>query len=215
MIKISNLNIMTNELLIENANILFQENRIYGLTAPNGSGKSTLLRTLCFLLTPESGKIEFLNEKNSILTVLQSKKELFYFENTSWLDNNLTGLDYLRLINELWEAEEYLIDEAIDFWELSTYVETPIKKYSLGMKQKILLSMYYVSSTKYWFLDEPTLALDTKSVEKFCTYLLQEKIKGKMILFSSHAGDGVFDICDEIIRLENKRLLSNKKENSI
>lgn len=207
MIIIKKIEIATTKPLITNANFTFEKQKIYGLTAPNGSGKSTLLRSLASLIPVKNGTILFTDTENTILSNLQAKKESFYFENSSWLDDNLTGLDYLQLINRLWNADETLISDVIKFWDLSSYITKTIKTYSLGMKQKILLSMYDVSSTNYWLLDEPTLALDKKSVERLSEYLTHAKQQGKMILFSSHAGDEIFNICDEIITIENQHLV--------
>lgn len=210
MINLKKLEISINDPLIIDANFTLKKQKIYGLTAPNGSGKSTLLRTLASLIPVKNGTILFTSDEKTMLSNLQAKKETFYFENSSWLDGNLTGLDYLQLINRLWNADTALIPDVIEFWNLSSYVTKSIKTYSLGMKQKILLSMYYVSSTNYWLLDEPTLALDRKSVKRLSEYFTHAKQQGKMILFSSHAGDEIFNSCDEIITITNKQLLLEK-----
>lgn len=204
MLQIKNVRIATNRLLIENVTLQLDNGYMYGVSAPNGTGKSTLMRTIAGLLPVGNGEI-ILSKRNQptcLLTGADLKKELFYFENTTWLDGNLTGLDYLELINQLWHGDQQLIEEAIDFWDLSDYVETAIKNYSLGMKQKILLSLYVVSDTSYWFLDEPTLGLDRKSLLLLEEYFLKAKKAGKMIFFSSHTGDRLFKNCEKIFSIE-------------
>ncbi|MGX7417263.1 ABC transporter ATP-binding protein [Carnobacterium gallinarum] len=207
MIELTNLTIATNEALIIDATINLKIHNIYGLSAPNGSGKSTLMRVLSGLLNQHSGTVTFYNEQEKKLSNVQIKKDLFYFETSNWLDGNLTGLDYLKLINALWEGEKDSINQVIHFWGMEHYITKPIKKYSLGMKQKVLLSLYTVSNTRYWILDEPTLALDKASVTLLTRYIDDARNSGKMVLFSSHAGDELFSSCDTLLAIEDRKLI--------
>src|SRR5690606_41056363 len=95
----------------------------------------------------------------------------------------------------------------ISFWEMDSYIKTPIKKYSLGMKQKVLLAMYRVSGATYWLLDEPTIGLDTNSLQKFETYLLEAKEDGACILFSSHQNDSLYAVCDYMYEMKDGSLI--------
>lgn len=193
MIEIRNLDIKTNTLLIENMSINFDRKSINGISAPNGSGKSTLFRTICGLRSEKKGSIKM---TESFKSEKEIKKQIFYFENSAWFNPSLTGKDYLTLFNKQWQADVKLIDEAISFWNMENYINSSIKKYSLGMKQKLLLSLYYISDAPYWILDEPSLALDKASVEKLINYLEEQKEKGKCIIFSAHESDGFYEICD-------------------
>lgn len=89
---------------------------------------------------------------------------------------------------------------------MQDFINRPIKKYSLGMKQKVILGMYQATDARYWLFDEPTLALDKQSVTTFLNYLSTARKKNKMVVFSSHAGDEVFHICDHILSITNPSL---------
>ncbi|MBE9908833.1 ABC transporter ATP-binding protein [Enterococcus casseliflavus] len=193
MIEITNLNVETNTLLIENMNAQFETSSISGISAPNGSGKSTLFRTICGLRTEEQGSIKITGNPDSKKDV---KKQIFYFESSTWFNPSLTGMDYLLLFNSQWQSSKSLIDEAIKLWGMEKYIHTSIKKYSLGMKQKLLLSLYYISDATYWILDEPSLALDKSSVDILINHLKEQSNIGKCILFSAHESDGFYEICD-------------------
>jgi ABC-2 type transport system ATP-binding protein len=192
LIEIKNLDIQTNTLLIECMNATFDKKQIHGISAPNGSGKSTLFRTISGLRRERKGSIKITGE----LPEKERKKQIFYFETSSWFHSSLTGMDYLRLYSSQWQSDKRLINEAIHLWGMQKYINERIKNYSLGMKQKLLLSLYYVSDSSYWIMDEPTVALDKASVTILENHLMEQKNKGKCILFSAHESEAFYQICD-------------------
>lgn len=194
-----------NESLLNSGNIILQQ-QIYGLVAPNGSGKTTLLRTLSGIYQAGKASIYLENEKGEQLSPLQQKKQLFYFETSDWFDGNLSAKDYLTFVSKEWNGNSQLIKEAIEFWQLNSFYKKPIKKYSLGMKQKTLLALYYVSNTNYWLLDEPTIGLDLSSQDLFINFMKMAKKRGTTILFSSHQNDSMLAIADSFYILENQEL---------
>jgi ABC-2 type transport system ATP-binding protein len=193
MLEIKGLDIKTNTLLIEHMNVTFSRSSINGISAPNGSGKSTLFRTICGLRSEKKGSIKITESSTAIREV---KKQIFYFELSAWFDSSLTGMDYLLLYCSQWRSEKSRIAEAIQLWSMEKYIHNSIKKYSLGMKQKLLLALYYVSDANYWILDEPTIALDKTSVKILEKHLIEQKEAGKCILFSAHESDDFYKICD-------------------
>jgi ABC-2 type transport system ATP-binding protein len=212
MLKVSEMDLITRETLLYGANMSLEKGTVYGLSARNGSGKTTLLRTISGLRSESKGSIS-IQDKNQTLSLVEVKKQLFYYETIEWFDPNISGWDYLTFIQSSWKNDTTSIDEIISFWEMDHYIKMPIKKYSLGMKQKVLLAMYSVSGAKYWLFDEPTIGLDTNSMKKFETYILEAKRKGTCILFSSHHNDSLFSVCDYIYEIEDRTLkLVNKKK---
>lgn len=211
MLLVSDIHLKTKETLLYGANMKLMNGTIYGLSARNGSGKTTLLRTISGLRNEPEGFIS-IQENDRVLSALEVKQQLFYFETVEWLDPNLSGWDYLQFISSAWKQMDTPIDDIVSFWEMDHFIKTPIKKYSLGMKQKVLLAMYGVSGANYWLLDEPTIGLDTNSMKKFETYLLDAKKKGTCILFSSHQNDSIYAVCDHVYEIEDLSLiLSNIK----
>ena len=207
---------VTREVLLYGASVNFEKGTVYGLSARNGSGKTTLLRTISGLRSESIGTIS-IQEENQALSLSESKRRLFYYETVDWFDLNLSGWDYLQFIQSTWKKPSHIsIDEIITFWDMSSYIKLPIKKYSLGMKQKVLLSMYGVSGASYWLLDEPTIGLDTNSLEKFELFILEAKTNGICVLFSSHQNDSIYATCDYIYEINGQALnLINKKRGGL
>ncbi|ALA52467.1 ABC transporter ATP-binding protein [Alkalihalobacillus clausii] len=216
MIKIEDLDLVTREKLLYNGNAELKRGFIYGLSARNGSGKTTLLRTIAGIRSETKGSIYYISN-HEIYSLPELKRKLFYYESSEWFDPNLTGFDYLTFIQREWSNKNACIDDVVDYWEMNQYIKIPIKKYSLGMKQRVLLGLYEVSGAEYWLMDEPTIGLDTNSIEKFEKLLAREKGKNKAILFSSHQDDRIYKVCDYIYELGNGSLVmreaSQKGEN--
>lgn len=208
MLKIENLTVQMEAILLNNVNFKLESGTIYGLSAYNGAGKTTLLRTLAGLRDEIEGTVSFMCVGNT-MTVGREKRRIFYFETSDWFDTCLSGRDYLNFISAMWnqEIKKNEIDAAIDFWELTTFVDKAIKKYSLGMKQKLLLSLYEVSNANLWLMDEPTIGLDKKNCDRFIQFLYAAKQKGKAVFFSSHQQDSLYAVCDYLYEIHDKQLI--------
>lgn len=209
MIKVSGLDLVTRETLLYGVSFELKEGIVYGLSGRNGSGKTTLLRTVSGLRSEKNGCITM--ETDQRLNSSEAKQKLFYFESSEWFDEFLTGRDYLNIIKKSWKNEVHMnIDQLIAYWEMESYIDLPIKKYSLGMKQKVLLSMNAISGAKYLIMDEPTIGLDTYSLSIFEDFVIKLKNRNVCIFFSSHQNDSTYRICDIIYNIEDASLVEIK-----
>ncbi|MBC2170017.1 ABC transporter ATP-binding protein [Listeria booriae] len=205
MLKIENLTLITREKLLENVNAEFELGSANGLVAPNGSGKTTLLRVLAGLTKAEAGKV-YLEEDSKVLDLVSSRKKIFYYESSDWLDKHLSAWDYLQFVNDRWADSKVDVNEVVDYWELNEFVKLPIRKYSLGMKQKTVLAMYAVSNTDYWLMDEPMNGLDEANQTRFIEFMKEAKRRGTCIVFSSHQNDSLHSISDKVYYISDKKL---------
>ena len=192
MLTLTHVTLKTRQVILQDADFTFKKGRIYGLLAINGSGKTTLFRAMSKLLPLSSGHI----------TVSPS---LFYYESVEWLDGNLSGMDYLRLIKNIWKSDLNLRDE-IAYWEMSDYISLPIRKYSLGMKQRLVIAMYFLSQAKCWLMDEVTNGLDEYYRQKFFDRLAQIDRKEQLVLLSSHYKEELMEICDSIVTIHQGQI---------
>lgn len=192
MITLTHVTLKTRQVILQDADFTFKKGRIYGLLAINGSGKTTLFRAISKLLPLGSGHIA-------------ASPSLFYYESVEWLDGNLSGMDYLRLIKIIWKSDLNLGDE-IAYWEMSDYINLPIRKYSLGMKQRLVITMYFLSQAKCWLMDEITNGLDEYYRQKFFDRLAQIDRKEQLVLLSSHYKEELMEICDSIVTIRQGQI---------
>lgn len=205
MLKIDNLNVNYGKKEILNSiNLEFYPSEIIGLVAPNGAGKTTLLRTVSGLIKPKSGQISIDNLSRSEDRKAYYKK-IYFVESNQTLYPNLSGTDHLKYVKASWNSPVE-IESVIKELGIVDYVNRPIKKLSLGMKQHILMAMCIVSNAEVILLDEPMNGLDPTSIKKISSYLKKMKQEEKTILFSSHILSNIDAITDKIIFLKDKQV---------
>lgn len=201
MLKVKNLVIKLREPILDDFSYTFNQGEIYGVVAANGSGKTTFFRSILGLIKFKSGKITYDNK-----SISKQKKDFFYFENSEWFDNNLSGKDYLTFVKEAWGSEKEIENVVYD-WNMNDYIDISIKKYSLGMKQKLIISMYIISDAQCLIMDEVTNGLDENSRKKlYQTLEILAKKENKLIILSSHYADEIKDKCDYLLALSNGKM---------
>ena len=200
MIQLQNLTIETRHPIVRDIHYTFQSGKIYGIVSENGSGKTTLFRTMVHLIDPKEGKILF--DGRPVESCL---KDVFYFEDVEWLDGNLKGEDYIAFVKKMWDSKVD-IKFVIQALNMEEYIRLPIKKYSLGMKQKLIIGMYLISDATYLIMDEITNGLDDQNRKRFFNILKEWKKRNKTILLSSHYKDEISEFCDIVLQIRDKKL---------
>ena len=192
MITLNQVRLKTREMILKDIDFTFQKGNIYGMVAINGSGKTTLFRAISQLISVNSGKII-------------APSSLFYYETIEWFDGNLSGMDYLLYIKNVWNSSQNLEHE-IEYWEMSDYIHLPIRKYSLGMKQRLLIAMYFMSQAECWLMDEITNGLDEYYRQKFFDRLAQINRQEQLVLLSSHYKEELVEICDSMVTIRQGQI---------
>ena len=181
MLTVQNLSLKTRQPILHDFSYQFAPGQFYQIAAENGSGKTSFLRAVTDLIPASSGKV-LLDGK----PYAKNKRKLFFFESNEWLNVNLTSLDYLKFVKSQWHSNVDL-DQELDFLGVREYVKVPIKKYSLGMKQKLIVAMYLVSGAEYYLMDEITNGLDEESRAILYKRLNDEVTqRNKCIILTSH-----------------------------
>ena len=191
MITLNQVRLKTREMILKDIDFTFEKGNIYGMVAINGSGKTILFRAISQLISVNSGKII-------------APSSLFYYETIEWFDGNLSGIDYLLYIKNVWNSSKNL-EQEIEYWEMSDYIHLPIRKYSLGMKQRLLIAMYFMSQADCWLMDEITNGLDEYYRTKFFNRLTEIHSQ-QLIIISSHYKEELMNVCDKIVKIENCRI---------
>lgn len=167
-------------------NIEIKQGDIYGFLGPNGSGKTTTLSLLLGLLTPTGGHIEIFGqelEKNRI-NILKRIGSLI--ENPS-LYGHLTAKENLRVYAPVYGASENRINEVLEIAGIKDTGTKTVKKFSLGMKQRLSIALALLPSPELLVLDEPSNGLDPAGIIELRELIKKlNKEHGMTIVISSH-----------------------------
>ena len=216
MINVSNLTIRYPEVIaINNVSIELKEGIIYGLVGPNGAGKSSLIRSLVGLLVEYEGEIHF----DQVLRTQDPHhiKSLFgYAPEDPDLYPYLTGNEYLHMIADIRQvnASSQIADLQVDFG-LNDVFDDLINRYSHGMRQKISFAAALIGEPKNLILDEALNGFDPISQHNAKKILLKLAQNGHTILLSSHILELVENWCQEIIILNEGKILAEYSQQQI
>ena len=165
---------------------------IVGLLGPNGAGKSTVMKCLIGVYQPTGGQIK-LTPGNAIGALIE-EPALYPF---------LTGKQHLKLFSP---RNNRSLEVARFLGLTESALGKPVKDSSLGMKQKLGISLAFAGDPQLIILDEPMNGLDFRSTARLRDLLLAEKQAGKSFLICSHVLSELQKIIDEIIILNGGRV---------
>ncbi len=191
---------LSGRVVLKNVNYIFESGNIYGIVGKNGSGKTMLLRTIVGLIKPTEGKI-YIDDQQLGSDIDFLPNVGLIIEKPQFL-NYLTGLDNLKLLAEIKDiVNEEQIKEYMEMFSLESECKLPMKKYSLGMQQKIGIIQAIMENPDVLVLDEPFNALDEGSVNKVFELLFKYKEEGKLIILTSHHKDDIEKVCNKIVTM--------------
>lgn len=184
-IEVKNLSKKFNEReVLKDINISFYSGNIYCLAGPNGSGKSLFLKLLCGSDNPTKGEI-LLNGKNLIRRRFFSRKQRKLIENDEFLPN-LTGYENLQLIAKIKKDisnEDILV--ALKKVKLIDYMDCKYRKYSFGMRQRLMIAKVLMEDPKVIILDDPFNGVDA-DVKKYLIDVLKfAKDRDRIVIIST------------------------------
>lgn len=191
--------------ILDHVNLQLESGRIYGIVGRNGSGKTMLFRALSGLMSVDSGQIScdgrILHQDMSVLPSLG-----IVLENAG-LYPGLTGFQNLKKLADLKKIiSDDQIREAITRCGLDPKDKRTFRKYSLGMKQRIVLAQAIMERPEILMLDEPTNALDEHGVEEIRQVISEERERGALVLLASHNKEDIQRLADEVFYMENGQL---------
>ncbi|MEJ5106358.1 ABC transporter ATP-binding protein [Chryseobacterium sp. MYb328] len=175
-----------NKLILKNVSLSVPKGSIFGFLGANGAGKSTTMKVMLGNLPDENNSIEIFNKNLTSLYPDGFQKIGSLIDSPAFYDH-LSGWDNLIILSKLRglpDSECERVLHLVDLWENRN---VKMKKYSLGMKQRLAIAMTLLGSPELLILDEPVNGLDPNGMLEIRELLLKlNREKGITIFISSH-----------------------------
>ena len=214
MLKISGLNksYAKNDIkAVDNLSLEVRPGEIFGFIGPNGAGKTTTIKMICGILAPDSGRIEIAG--HSITDdPIAAKRSLGYVPDNHEVYEMLSGAEYLDFMADMYGVStadrKERIHHYLSLFSLSDAGSDPIKSYSHGMKQKLVITGALLHKPALWILDEPMTGLDPKSALLLKPEMRAHCDEGNTVFFSTHVLEVAEKLCDRIGIINHGRLVA-------
>jgi ABC-2 type transport system ATP-binding protein len=205
---------------VQGLNLQIPEGRITGLLGINGAGKSTTIKMLSTLLLPTSGGgsvdgYDLATEPEKVrplINLITGGERALYWR--------LTGRENLWYFGQLYDIEGKRLKERIEALlqrvGLLEAADTPVERYSKGMKQRLQIARGLLNAPKYLFMDEPTLGLDApiaRQLRRMTRDLADQH--GCGILLTSHYMFEVEELCDYLYVIDRGEMVAEGSPTAI
>ena len=170
---------------------------VIGLVGPNGSGKSTLIRMLLGLIRPGAGEGHVFGQPITRPSAYDDRVGALV-ENPAFVPG-LSARSNLLSLARLRGLPSSRVDEVIDVVGLTGRDREPVRRCSLGMKQRLGIAAALLSDPELLILDEPTNGLDPAGIVEIRSLLIDLGRSGRTVIVSSHLMSEIEAACDYIV----------------
>ncbi|ANZ32942.1 phenol-soluble modulin export ABC transporter ATP-binding protein PmtC [Staphylococcus carnosus] len=187
--------------VLDNIDFDFNQSRIVGLIGKNGVGKTTLMKIMNGNIINYKGKVD-----------IKPEERIGYLIEHPKLYDNKTGLYNLKIFAQVLGSgfDKAYAQKIIDAFGMSPYIKKKVKKYSMGMKQKLAIAVSLMNKPKYLILDEPTNGMDPDgSIDVLETIQKLVNDLDMHILISSHKLEDIELICDRAVFLSDAHFVQD------
>lgn len=206
MIEIENLFLtMKKQVILSDINLAFQKGKVHGLIGRNGSGKTMLMKCILGFIRPSQGTI-WVDHKRIGKEVDFPPHTGVIIETPGFIPH-YSGYKNLKVLAELnGKIDREQIVHTMETVGLNPNLKRPVKKYSLGMRQRLGIAQAVMENPNLLVLDEPFNGLDAEGVLQMRKLLLEKKAMGTTILLSSHNAEDIETLCDTVTQIEQGKV---------
>ncbi len=178
----------------------------FGFLGHNGAGKTTTIRMLTGQLRPTSG-----HGKIAGFDIVRQRAKIHpligvVFEHQNMYEK-LSGRDNLRLFADLHGVNHRRVDELLDLVGLASRAKDKVKKYSNGMRQRLLIARALVNNPQLLFLDEPTRGLDPTSAREIRRTIKTLCQAGTTVFLTTHYMDEADQLCQYVAFITDGKIV--------
>ncbi len=193
------------DMILKDINAEFSDGKIHGIIGRNGSGKTMLMKCICGFIKPTEGEITVSGKRigtdcdfpESIGVIIETPEFIPYY----------SGFKNLKLLADIrHKITDDDIRRSMELVGLDPKLKKSVKKYSLGMRQRLGLAQAVMENPDLLILDEPMNGLDKDGVGDMRRYLLNLKEQGKTILIASHSAEDIDVLCDTVVEMDKGRM---------
>ncbi len=201
----------SNVIAVDDLSLAVPEGSIYGILGPNGAGKTTTLRLILKILAPDKGSIRIFGREVD----LKLLKRVGYLPEERGLYQKEKVIDVVVFLAQLkglsrQEAERRTM-QWLERLGLEKWSKRKVEELSKGMQQKIQFIVTLIHEPDLLILDEPFSGLDPINTEVLKDIILEEKKKGKTVLFSTHILEQAEKMCEYVALIsKGKKIVDGK-----
>ena len=184
---------------------------IVGFAGPNGAGKTTVIKMLTGILKPTSGTA-VINGFDINKDPIKAKKSFAYIADNPDILIQLSGLEYLNFIADMYEIPEddrkEKIESLAERFGMKDVLTTQMREYSHGMRQKLMVISALIHNPPAWILDEPMTGLDPTAAFELKQMMREHANAGNAVLFSTHVLEVAEQLCDRILIINKGKIIT-------
>lgn len=192
--------------VLDNITFSIGTGEIIGIVGPNGAGKSSLMRSVLGLEKINKGTVHINNISNSNPEFF---KYISFLPSDNYLYLQLTGYDHLSFVANIYHIQQKEIEDVIELIGIRSYVHQPVKSYSYGMRQHLLIALSILTKPLIILMDEPFNGLDPTSIIELKQLIEVLHAKGISIVISTHNLDLLEDLTETIWFIKEGKLYTN------
>jgi ABC-type multidrug transport system ATPase subunit len=170
---------------VNDVSFTVQPGEVFAFLGPNGSGKTTTLKSIVGLNIPTSGTIR-VNGYDIQKNPKEAKQFVSYLPQRVIFPETLTAREVVRFYSSLRNISPSVADEALANAGFNGFSDKPVQEFSGGMIQRLGMTVTSIPDSPILLLDEPTANLDPQGVKQFRNFIVEQKSRGKTIIFSTH-----------------------------
>ena len=199
---------INDETVLNDINLKLDQGKIIGFVGTNGSGKTMLFRAILGLIKISSGQVILKGQEVGLNTERQVNVGAI-IETPGFIKSYtaLKNLQYLASIKNIVGKDEIIA--AMKVFDLEKVRDKKVKKFSLGMRQKLAIVQAFMEKQELLVLDEPTNGLDKESVQIFENLMKQLRARGVTVLLASHDDRVIKSVADEYYQIDGGKIVSD------
>lgn len=186
---------------LDDVSLQIKPGELVGLIGRNGAGKSTLLKVLSRITYPTKGRVDVRGRVGSLLEVGTGFHEELTGRENIYMNGSILGMRKREI--------DAAIDQIVHFADIGEFLDTPIKRYSSGMRMRLGFAVAAHLSTDVLFVDE-VLAVGDAGFQKKCLGTMSKLgHDGRTLVFVSHNMAAIENLCQRVIWIDEGRLVQD------